>query len=89
MRFYGRGKQDASPESHTDEKTHYPQNYPGAVGYSDDVPADEQYGDGLQMQCPPHTSDRKLLMRIDAHVVPFLCILYRISVTVLQAEMVD
>lgn len=29
--------------------------------------------------CPPHTTDRKLLARIDMRVVPFLCIMYLLA----------
>ena len=35
------------------------------------------YDDDLPVQCPPHTTERKLVARIDAHVMPFLCIMYR------------
>lgn len=77
MRFYGHEKQDASPESHEDKDYHYPQNYPGAVGYGDEVPATENYDADLHVQCPSHTTERKLITRVDLHVIPFLCILYR------------
>lgn len=29
--------------------------------------------------CPPHTTERKLVSKIDFHVVPFLCILYLLA----------
>jgi hypothetical protein len=29
--------------------------------------------------CPPHTTERKLVNKIDFHVVPFLCILYLLA----------
>lgn len=29
--------------------------------------------------CPPHTTDRKLMWRIDLHVLPFLCIMYLLA----------
>lgn len=32
--------------------------------------------DPSQVTCPPHTTERRLLWKIDAHVVPFLCIMY-------------
>lgn len=84
MRFYGREKAaDASPSDsyggHNggESKTQYPQNYPGAVGYGDDLPPNADYDADLHVQCPSHTTERKLMMRIDLHVIPFLCILYR------------
>lgn len=79
MRFYGRGKQDPSPDSYDDKGHQYPQNYPGALGYGDESPRNEDYDTNLPVQCPPHTTDRKLITRIDLHVIPFLCILYRTS----------
>ncbi|KAF4584158.1 putative transporter [Ophiocordyceps camponoti-floridani] len=30
-------------------------------------------------ECPPHTTERKLLARIDMHVMPFLCIMYLLA----------
>lgn len=76
MRFYNRDKQEPSPVSY-DDKSQYPQNYPGAVGYGDEVPPTDIYDADLHVQCPAHTTERKMLMRIDLHVIPFLCILYR------------
>ena len=29
--------------------------------------------------CPPHTTEAKLVTRIDLHVVPFLCIMYLLA----------
>lgn len=29
--------------------------------------------------CPPHTTERKLITKIDLHVVPFLCIMYLLA----------
>lgn len=34
------------------------------------------YDDDLHVQCPPHTTERKMVARIDLHVIPFLCVLY-------------
>ena len=42
-----------------------------------DVATDSNNGDNLV--CPPHTTDRKLMWRIDLHVVPFLCIMYLLA----------
>ncbi|KAK4610569.1 hypothetical protein CLAFUW4_14005 [Fulvia fulva] len=37
------------------------------------------YDDDLHVQCPPHTTERKLVTKIDLHVIPFLCILYLLA----------
>lgn len=29
--------------------------------------------------CPPHTTEAKLVRRIDFHVIPFLCIMYLLA----------
>ena len=45
----------------------------------------EKHGDVEQsqaqetLQCPPHTSERRLMAKIDFHVVPFLCIMYLLA----------
>ena len=75
MRFFGEKKQ-SSPASSLDN-TQYPQNYPGGNGYADDGPVADRYDNDLNVPCPPHTTERKLLARIDLHVMPFLCIMYR------------
>ena len=62
MKLFNEKKE--SPES--------PPPYSGTNGYSEDG-----YDDDMPVQCPPHTTERKLLLRIDAHVMPFLCIMYR------------
>lgn len=36
-------------------------------------------GDALNVSCPPHTTERKLLARIDFRVLPFLCIMYLLA----------
>ncbi|EJT76465.1 high-affinity nicotinic acid transporter [Gaeumannomyces tritici R3-111a-1] len=35
--------------------------------------------DLLDAQCPAHTTERKLITRIDLHVIPFLCIMYLLA----------
>ena len=67
MRFF-QEKQETSPNG---------SDYPTITDYGDDVPGTIGYGDDLPVQCPPHTTERKLLARIDLHVMPFLCIMYR------------
>ncbi|KAI5457067.1 major facilitator superfamily domain-containing protein [Mariannaea sp. PMI_226] len=37
------------------------------------------FTEGVEVQCPPHTTERKLLAKIDFHVVPFLCIMYLLA----------
>lgn len=51
------------------EKSQYPYQPDGPVEYDED----------LHVQCPSHTTERKLLAKIDLHVVPFLCILYLLA----------
>ncbi|RYP59035.1 hypothetical protein DL771_011028 [Monosporascus sp. 5C6A] len=40
--------------------------------------ADGEY-DELHVRCPPHTTEKKMVMRIDWRLVPFLCILYLLA----------
>jgi MFS family permease len=35
--------------------------------------------DELHVPCPPHTTDRKLTSRIDAHLLPFIIVLYLLA----------
>ncbi|KAF2266645.1 MFS general substrate transporter [Lojkania enalia] len=37
------------------------------------------YDEAGQALCPPHTTERKLVTRIDLHVIPFLCIMYLLA----------
>lgn len=62
-----------TPEKDGDYHT---QNYPGALGYVDDVAYDETTA---VVQPPPGTTERKLLTKIDLHVVPFICVLYLLA----------
>ncbi|EMR62219.1 putative mfs transporter protein [Eutypa lata UCREL1] len=52
----------------------------GVVGNNTYHPgiADVEY-DELHVRCPPHTTERKIVTRIDWRVVPFLCILYLLA----------
>lgn len=73
-----REKQGPLPDIYGDDnKEAYPQTYPGGVGYGDEVPVGERYDADLHVQCPPHTTERKLMTKIDLRVIPCLCILYR------------
>ncbi|KAI1393752.1 MFS general substrate transporter [Hypoxylon trugodes] len=40
--------------------------------------ADVEY-DELHVPCPPHTTERKLMTRIDWNLIPFLCIMYLLA----------
>ncbi|KAI0382932.1 MFS general substrate transporter [Hypomontagnella monticulosa] len=40
--------------------------------------ADIEY-DELHVPCPPHTTERRLMTRIDWHLIPFLCVLYLLA----------
>ncbi|CAK4026936.1 uncharacterized transporter -like [Lecanosticta acicola] len=64
----------ASPPSSLDDE--HIQDHHGAtnVPYQTDA-----YDEDLHVPCPSHTTERKLVMRIDWHVVPFLCILYLLA----------
>ena len=42
-----------------------------------DYPHTGEYDDDLHVECPPHTTERKLVRKIDIHVIPCLCIMYR------------
>jgi hypothetical protein len=35
--------------------------------------------DDLNVVCPPHTTEKKLMAKIDIRVIPFLCILYLLA----------
>ncbi|SPN96651.1 related to nicotinamide mononucleotide permease [Cephalotrichum gorgonifer] len=34
---------------------------------------------GLNVECPPHTTEGKLVAKIDLHVIPFLCVMYLLA----------
>ncbi|KAK5171491.1 High-affinity nicotinic acid transporter [Saxophila tyrrhenica] len=67
MRFYN------------NEKTETVSDYPPEDGYAGDAYSPNGDSDSEVVQCPPHTTERKLLMRIDLHVIPFLCIMYLLA----------
>ena len=50
-----------------DPVNHYP--HTAANGYDDD----------LHVPCPLHTTERRLVHRIDMRVIPFLCVLYLLA----------
>jgi hypothetical protein len=63
----GFGTKEHSPNASLDHEKH-------AHG-DESVARDED----LLVACPPHTTDRKLMSKIDFHVIPFLCILYLLA----------
>lgn len=71
---WGLGKNEKeAASSDNDIQIQYAQNYPGA----NDEPLSGDLGyDPNNVQCPAHTTERKLLARIDMHVIPFLVLLY-------------
>lgn len=60
MRLH-REKPDIPPNQHATDN-----DYGEAVPYEDD----------LHVACPGHTTERRLITRIDLHVMPFLCVMY-------------
>lgn len=40
---------------------------------------EENYDHDLHVPCPSHTTERKLVNKIDWHVLPYLCILYLLA----------
>jgi len=59
------------------EKTESVSDYPPDSEYAGGGYPTAYSNDDGPPQCPPHTTERKLVARIDLHVVPFLCIMYR------------
>lgn len=37
------------------------------------------YGDEAPIECPPHTTESKLITKIDFRVIPFLCVMYLLA----------
>jgi hypothetical protein len=67
----GLGRSEKGSTSSNDN-VEYAQNYPGA---NEALAGDPNY-DPNNVPCPAHTTERKLLARIDLHVIPFLVLLY-------------
>lgn len=61
-----------------EKKAAPPDAFDGASDGQDTERAGEAAGD-VQVECPPHTTERKLVARIDLHVVPWLCIMYLLA----------
>lgn len=41
--------------------------------------ASEHADEENDVKCPAHTTDKRLMMKIDLHVLPFLCIMYLLA----------
>lgn len=55
------------------------QPYTGKYYDPDIAHAGVDYDDDLHVQCPSHTTERKLIARIDWRVIPILSILYLLA----------
>lgn len=62
------------------------QNVPAAAAAGSNPPSMEKPRDvevpeteAAAPVCPAHTSERRLMTKIDFHVVPFLCIMYLLA----------
>ncbi|EEY16792.1 MFS transporter prlL like protein [Verticillium longisporum] len=47
-------------------------------GFDPEQPSPARIADA-SVQCPAHTTERKLLTKIDLHVLPFLCVMYLLA----------
>ncbi|KAL8753018.1 MAG: hypothetical protein Q9184_005547 [Pyrenodesmia sp. 2 TL-2023] len=79
--MFGREKKSSSPDSslgieQQQQQQPYANNY-----YDPDIahPAAGEYDDDLHVQCPPHTTQRRLVAKIDFRVIPVLSILYLLA----------
>ncbi|KAF1810173.1 MFS general substrate transporter [Eremomyces bilateralis CBS 781.70] len=56
---------------------------PSSIGDVDNQDAVPEYHgpdpDDVEVSCPTHTTERKLVNKIDFHVIPFLCIMYLLA----------
>lgn len=50
----------------------------GNNSYHPGTTSDVEY-DELHVVCPPHTTERHIVSRIDLHLMPFICILYLLA----------
>lgn len=50
-----------------------------ANGQDGDLAAEQPLHDEAAIQCPPHTTEARLLAKIDLRVLPFLCIMYLLA----------
>ncbi|KAK6213247.1 major facilitator superfamily transporter [Colletotrichum tabaci] len=53
---------------------------PHSLEHATDLDLDRPvYGDDAPVECPPHTTESKLITKIDFRVIPFLCIMYLLA----------
>jgi MFS family permease len=64
--MFGREKKNDQEGGWKEEPAHYPHQ-------------EAEVDDDLHVPCPPHTTERRLVNKIDWHVIPFLCILYLLA----------
>jgi hypothetical protein len=82
---FGKSEKGTSPPSSLDQQktdTQQYQNYPGANDASYPVTAaayDQNDDDPEAVVCPPTTTERKLITKIDFRIIPVLCILYLLA----------
>ncbi|CAK1362917.1 putative transporter [Cercospora beticola] len=68
------------PFSSTDEKVAHSPTSSERFEQPNDITYQPQgYDEDLHVECPPHTTERKLVARIDIHIIPVLCILYLLA----------
>ncbi len=65
---------DSSPDSEFARRQPYGDKYDPDLAHTG-----AQYDDDLPVVCPSHTTEAKLLRKIDLKVLPFLCILYLLA----------
>jgi len=76
-------EESASPTTSVDQEAAL--KTPGNNSYDPNLPHGGE-GDGAQVDhdpldvvCPPHTTEKKLMAKIDLRVIPFLCLLYLLA----------
>lgn len=70
-------KKGHSPSTSVDtEQKHQDQDYPGVASVEH---PDYGHGDALHVECPSHTTEGRLVMRVDRRLIPLLCILYLLA----------
>lgn len=47
--------------------------------YARDQDGNVEYDDSLDVACPTHTTERRLITKIDWHVVPFISVMYLLA----------
>ncbi|KAF2210062.1 hypothetical protein CERZMDRAFT_45864 [Cercospora zeae-maydis SCOH1-5] len=68
------------PFNSTDEKAAHSPTTSEHFEQPNDITYQPQgYDEDLHVECPSHTTERRLLTRIDLHIVPVLCILYLLA----------